>query len=43
LSDKEIEDGSYKQKAVDGFKIMKPLHDFLTKAVEDSETGEGLL
>jgi uncharacterized protein (TIGR02453 family) len=43
LTDEEIGDGSYKQKAVDGFKIMKPLHDFLTKAVEDSETGEGLL
>ncbi|WP_040481085.1 DUF2461 domain-containing protein [Mariniradius saccharolyticus] len=43
LSDKEIEDGSYKEKAVEGFKIMKPFHDFLSRAVEDSETGEGLL
>jgi uncharacterized protein (TIGR02453 family) len=43
LSDQEINSGKFRQKAIEHFKKMKPFHDFLARAIEESESGEGLL
>lgn len=43
IPDKEIASGAFKKTAVESFRLMKPLQDFLTKAVEDAESGEGIL
>ncbi|MFC0263045.1 DUF2461 domain-containing protein [Fontibacter flavus] len=43
LTDKEISSGEFKEKAIENFKKMKPFHDFLNRAVDEAESGEGLL
>ncbi|RZS94926.1 DUF2461 domain-containing protein [Cecembia calidifontis] len=43
LSDQEINCGKFRQKAIDHFRKMKPFHDFLARAIEESESREGLL
>ena len=43
LKDSMISDGSFKNYTMEIFKQMKPFHDFLNKASEDVEDGEGLL
>lgn len=43
LADKDISTGNFKTKALESFVLMKPFHDFLHKAVDESESGEGLL
>jgi uncharacterized protein (TIGR02453 family) len=43
LSDEEIKSGNYKEKAIHHFQLMKPFHEFLSRAIEDAEGGEGLL
>ncbi|MFD2035678.1 DUF2461 domain-containing protein [Belliella marina] len=43
LADKDILSGDFKQKTLDTFHLMKPFHDFLRKAVDEVESGEGLL
>ena len=43
LSDDEINSGEFKEKAITHFKKMKPFHDFLARAIEETENGEGLL
>ncbi|MCH7402900.1 DUF2461 domain-containing protein [Belliella kenyensis] len=43
LSDKEIKSGEFKEKTLSVFKVMKPFHDFLHQAIEDVESGDGLL
>ncbi|GAB2624449.1 DUF2461 domain-containing protein [Belliella aquatica] len=43
LADKDISSGNFKTKTLDTFRLMKPFHDFLHKAVDEAESGEGLL
>lgn len=43
LTDKDILSGDFKTKTLESFRMMKPFHDFLHKAVDESESGEGLL
>ncbi|MCH7409939.1 DUF2461 domain-containing protein [Belliella sp. DSM 111904] len=43
LSDQEIKSGKFKEKALSAFKIMKPFHDFLHQAIEDVDSGDGIL
>ncbi|MDN3669666.1 DUF2461 domain-containing protein [Echinicola jeungdonensis] len=43
LSDKDITSQGLIGKIIDDFMLLKPFQDFLVKAVEDVETGEGLL
>lgn len=43
LEDNMISDGSFRNHTVETFRQMKPFHDFLIKASEDVEDGEGLL
>ncbi|MBW3468979.1 DUF2461 domain-containing protein [Arthrospiribacter ruber] len=43
FSDEEIKSGNYKEKAIHHFQLMKPFHEFLSRAIEDAEGGEGLL
>ncbi len=43
LADKDILSGDFKTKTLESFRIMKPFHDFLHKAVDEAESGEGLL
>ena len=43
ISDVEISSGSFKKKAVEGFKLMKPFHDFLSRAIDESDSGDGLM
>lgn len=43
LSDKDILSGDFKTKTLESFRMMKPFHDFLHKAVDEAESGEGLL
>ncbi len=43
LTDKAIQNGSYKQVVLSGFSIMKPFHDFLARALEDVEDGSKIL
>jgi uncharacterized protein (TIGR02453 family) len=43
ISDESIRSGSFIQEAVTAFKVMKPFHDFLNRAVVDAEGGEGFL
>lgn len=43
LSDKEVTASNLTTKVMDSFRLMKPLNDFLTRAVEESEGGEGFL
>ena len=43
LADKDISSGNFKTKTLDAFRLMKPFHDFLHKAADEAESGEGLL
>jgi uncharacterized protein (TIGR02453 family) len=43
ISDDEVASGHFKDKAIQYFQIMKPFHDFLARAIEETEDGEGLL
>jgi uncharacterized protein (TIGR02453 family) len=43
LKDSMIPDGSFRNHVIEIFRQMKPFHDFLNKASEDVEDGEGLL
>lgn len=43
ISDKDINSGNYINLALDGFRKMKPLQDFLTKALEEVNDGSGIL
>lgn len=43
LKDKLITDGSFRDHSIEVFRQMKPFHDFLNKAAEDVNDGEGLL
>ncbi|PRY86263.1 DUF2461 domain-containing protein [Mongoliibacter ruber] len=43
LEDKDISSGNFKTKTIDAFRVMKPFHDFLHKASDEAESGEGLL
>ena len=43
LADKDILSGDFKTKTLESFRLMKPFHDFLHKAVDEAESGEGLL
>ncbi|SIS49616.1 DUF2461 domain-containing protein [Belliella pelovolcani] len=43
LADKDISSGNFKTKTLDAFRLMKPFHDFLHQAVDEAESGEGLL
>lgn len=43
ISDGEISSGDFKKKAIGGFRLMKPFHDFLSKAIDESESGDSLV
>jgi uncharacterized protein (TIGR02453 family) len=43
LSDIDVISGKFKQKVIDSFRKMKPFHDFLSRAVDETESGEGFL
>jgi uncharacterized protein (TIGR02453 family) len=43
LLDTNISSGKFKHTVIDSFKKMKPFHDFLSRAVDETESGEGLL
>jgi uncharacterized protein (TIGR02453 family) len=43
LGDKEVTASGLTTKVMESFRLMKPLNDFLSRAVEQSEGGEGLL
>jgi len=43
LSDKDIESGNFINLALDGFRKLKPLQDFLSKAIEEVDDGAGIL
>ena len=43
LSDKEVTGSNLATQVMESFRLMKPLNDFLTRAVEGSEGGEGFL
>lgn len=43
LQDSMIADGSFKNHTIEVFRQMKPFHDFLNRAAEDVNDGEGLL
>ncbi len=43
LSDENVNNGQFKAIALSTFQLMKPFHDFLHKAVDNSEGGEGIL
>ena len=43
LSDQEILSGTFIGKTLQSFSTMKPFNDFLAKALEESESGDGLL
>lgn len=43
LSDKEVTASGLTTKVIESFRLMKPLNDFLSQAVEQSEGGEGLI
>lgn len=43
LSDKEVTASDLTTKVMESFRLMKPLNGFLSRAVEGSEGGEGLL
>lgn len=43
ISDAEILSGAFIGKTLEGFYMMKPFNDFLSKAVEEAENGEGLI
>jgi uncharacterized protein (TIGR02453 family) len=43
LTDAEVNSGKFVQKAIDSFKKMKPFHDFLSRSLDETESGEGLL
>lgn len=43
ISDVEISTGSFKKKAVECFKLIKPFHDFLSRAIDESDSGDGLV
>jgi uncharacterized protein (TIGR02453 family) len=43
ISDAEVASGQFKDKAIQHFQVMKPFHDFLARAIEETEDGEGLL
>jgi uncharacterized protein (TIGR02453 family) len=43
LSDADVISGKFKQKGIDSFRKMKPFHDFLSRALDETESGEGLL
>ena len=43
LSDKEVTHSNLVTTVMDSFRLMKPLNDFLARAVEGSEGGEGFL
>jgi uncharacterized protein (TIGR02453 family) len=43
ISNVEVSSGSFKKKAVEGFKLMKPFHDFLSRAIDESDSGDGLI
>lgn len=43
LSDKEVTAPNFAKKVMESFREMKPLNDFLSQAVEESEGGEGYL
>lgn len=43
IADKEIESGNFINLALAGFKVIKPLNDFLARAIEDVDDGAGIL
>ncbi|MGY6744796.1 MAG: DUF2461 domain-containing protein [Cecembia sp.] len=43
MTDDEINSGKFKEKAIVQFKKMKPFHDFLARAIEETEDSDGLL
>lgn len=43
ISDSEILSGEYIGKTLESFRKIKPLNDFLSKAIEEAEIGSGLL
>jgi uncharacterized protein (TIGR02453 family) len=43
ISDGDISSGDFKKKAIEGFRLMKPFHDFLSRAIDDSESDEKLM
>jgi uncharacterized protein (TIGR02453 family) len=43
VSDRDIDSGNFINVSLDGFRRMKPFHDFLTHAIEDVEDGSGIL
>ena len=43
ITDDEVSSRKFKSKAITHFKKMKPFHDFLARAIEEVEDGDGLL
>lgn len=43
ISDRDIESGNFINIALDGFQKMRPLQEFLNQAIEDVESGSGIL
>ncbi len=43
LSDEIVTNGQFKTSTLEAFRLMKPFHNFLHKAVDQSESGEGIL
>ena len=43
ISDRDIESGNFINIALDGFHKMRPLQEFFTQAIEDVESGSGIL
>ena len=42
IADKDVTSGNFINLALDGFGVMKPFNDFLSKAIEDVEDGSGI-
>lgn len=43
IADKDIDSGNFINLALDGFRQLKPLKDFLSHAIEDVDDGSGIL
>ena len=43
ISDEDIHSGKFREMAVERFRLLKPFHGFLHQALDDAESGEGIL
>jgi uncharacterized protein (TIGR02453 family) len=43
LSDADVISGKFKHIVIESFRKIKPFHDFLSRALDETESGEGLL